>query len=347
METHQRANIVHRILSHYTICTVDGTQYLVQEPSQSVLYQSYEFYNTIIDKHKYDDCLTKHRALLLLVSNGLWTLGGDKNFDTINESIDNLKLQLYNTIFGDNKKHQKLRKQLEMTKKKQNEMYARRYQLDTYTLEGLAEHMRNYFIYVRTICDSNHDLLWQNPKDCDSYLLEHIAHSYMLQTVTEKQYRELARTTPWVSYWTAYKNTITPHVGGELLDHIISYSKFYDNIHKNPECPTDDIINDDDILDGWIISQRKESEQQQKEKTMSTIGKRGAGEIGIPAKTQEDANKIFAQNTLEARAKHRLRTEHIQRQGEISEMDMPDTKRDISMQAQRQASEAIKQKGKQ
>ena len=51
-----------------------------------------------------------------------------------------------------------------------------------------------------------------------------------------------------------------------ILKILCSFSRMYDSVYKNTECPSDDVIQDDDMLDGWFIQQTKEQEERQKEK---------------------------------------------------------------------------------
>ena len=41
---------------------------------------------------------------------------------------------------------------------------------------------------------------------------------------------------------------------------ICVWSRMYDNVQESHECPSEDVLNDDDLLDGWFIIQRKKQE---------------------------------------------------------------------------------------
>ena len=42
----------------------------------------------------------------------------------------------------------------------------------------------------------------------------------------------------------------------------------YDNVYESSESPSEEVIDDDDLLDGWFIIQRK---KQEKEKLQSEV----------------------------------------------------------------------------
>ena len=47
----------------------------------------------------------------------------------------------------------------------------------------------------------------------------------------------------------------------------------YDNIQESMDCPTEDVINDDDMLDGWFIVQNRKREKDKKEKDVDLAEK--------------------------------------------------------------------------
>ena len=44
------------------------------------------------------------------------------------------------------------------------------------------------------------------------------------------------------------------------------WSSLYDNIQESPDCPSNEVINDDDMLDGWMIIQKRNREQAKLQK---------------------------------------------------------------------------------
>ena len=79
----------------------------------------------------------------------------------------------------------------------------------------------------------------------------------------------------------------------------------YDNVFKSVECPTDDVINDDDMLDGWFIQQNKEQEERRKEKEGEKVfdkfkGKDGQ-ELFVVSGDKEEVNQIYNMNDNNSR----------------------------------------------
>jgi hypothetical protein len=78
--------------------------------------------------------------------------------------------------------------------------------------------------------------------------------------------------------------------------HLISLYNMYDNIRQHPECPSDDIIKDDDALDGWFIYQQEKTRREKKKnEIMSKVGGKlnNAGEVFLISDDEEERREIF------------------------------------------------------
>ena len=75
-----------------------------------------------------------------------------------------------------------------------------------------------------------------------------------------------ARTDPWRSVW-LMKDQVKLFANNDReLSHdqknILVWSSMYDNIQESMDCPTEDVINDDDLLDGWFIVQKRKRDEE-------------------------------------------------------------------------------------
>ncbi|MCL2641863.1 MAG: hypothetical protein FWD53_13515, partial [Phycisphaerales bacterium] len=70
--------------------------------------------------------------------------------------------------------------------------------------------------------------------------------------------RGIARSHEWKTRWRAAKETGTPVFPGSLGDwdankrNLVWWSDFYDAVMRHPECPPDDVISNDELLQNWI-----------------------------------------------------------------------------------------------
>jgi hypothetical protein len=123
----------------------------------------------------------------------------------------------------------------------------------------------------------------------------------------------------------------------------------YDSIYENPDRPTEDVIEDDDMLDGWIILQRKNAEKDRKQREADSIlGKKGVsnnrpnmdgGEIFIFAESGDDAGRVKDLNDINAHRISKMRAEALASKGSLEEHELPDVQLELRQQAMKQASE--------
>ena len=119
-----------------------------------------------------------------------------------------------------------------------------------------------------------------------------------------------------------------------------------DKIQESPDCPDEDAIKDDDILDGWFIHSRRQREKEKKkaelESKMSNVKSRGADETFIMVNDEEgmSAEDIYDFNDGDARGIIRQRSQAIAKGKPLEFTDLPD----VQQQGRLQAKEAIKSK---
>ena len=147
----------------------------------------------------------------------------------------------------------------------------------------------------------------------------------------DKEIREMARTQPWRTTWTLSKpNPFNTPVFNlmEYQQSLMVYSNMYDNIRESTECPSDNIINDDDCCDGWLIFQSRKREKELRQKqTQNTLGKAAnAGEVFIPVKNKDDFQKVNSMNDTGGKMVLKQRAIQIKKQGVVKDTDLADNK---------------------
>jgi len=154
--------------------------------------------------------------------------------------------------------------------------------------------------------------------------------------------RYLSRTDPWKTLWSIGKPNPFDFNYTELSETqklILVFSKMYENIQNSSNCPPDDVIDDDDALDGWLISQNRENEQQKmNEKVQSTLTSKqqGSTEVFLPVKNVEEAKKIDNLNTKDVQMIKKQRQALIAKKGTVKEGEFLDAKLDQQVMSNQQ-----------
>ena len=99
------------------------------------------------------------------------------------------------------------------------------------------------------------------------------------------------------------------------------WSSLYDSVSESHEAPSQEIIDDDDALDGWLTIKRREEQTSQ-----PTKSKKSYEEVFIKAETLEDAKKIQAMNGLHGKKVTHGRFSQIQNEESVNLKDFQDIK---------------------
>lgn len=332
--------------------------YKVKPPTPQQKVKATELYRQTMRDNRFGHWLTDSDCFRILLKNKLVTIDVDSNLQKIEKEIENLKVRAYNTVLlpVENKK---VRKTLDMVKKKQEEIMGVRHSMDHLTLKGFAEMVkRQYLICTGLYYDNTDKLVWKNIGDVDCLFLEGVVRAVLSRAVSISQLREMARKDPWRSYWSV--NKVNPfglkspmHLTDEQKT-LILFSKMYDSAQQHPDCPPDNIINDDDLFDGWMIYERRKIEQ---EKTTEEMKKKmekhrgnlaNADEVFLVPKgdTQEEIQQSIKDiNSMNSTAGQMIKAQRravVKKKGKAIDADFPDRKMDIAAAQNKQFIQTVK-----
>jgi hypothetical protein len=343
MDRNRREYLTNRLISGKTYVTVEAGKYYTIPASPDIIYQANEVYFEVIEQNRFSEWLSKNDVTRLLRFHGIWNEENEKNIEVIEKRIEDLKVELYQSLMKCDEDKKKLRATLKAVQDRLSEMLMRKHMFDYMTTEGFAETAKHRFL--TTACLHNIDgSLFTG----DTFLLQKINTELDKKKIAIEEFREIARSDPWRSYWSCAKEGVFKTIGEEQRT-LILFSKMYDGAHEHPECPTEAVINDDDMFDGWMIHQRREREKDKMTQTLSKSAQfdqkhPNANEIFVVAKTQKHANDIYNYNDIEAKLIQRQRAAAINQNGSVNESDLPDVKQRLMIEAMNQTKEKMKGK---
>lgn len=334
---------ISRVLSGYYIFIYNNTKYKLIYPDTNIKYEAELYANEEFENNKFNDWITEENILDYLVNVGLWTYGGDDNLKKIEDQIENLKVDLYKNFLNPTKL-KSIKRTLANTKASYNKSYSIRHSLDAYTINGYIQLLKNNYILVNSIFDSNNNKIFPCYDQTDYRLLNEMSTTVTDNIIEISVFRELARSDMWKNYWSANKDNLFDRSAINWTDEqrtLVILTKMYDAAMEHPECPPDSVLEDDDMFDGWMIVQRKENEKlRNKNRTEKLLeGKKldKAGEIFVMAKSKEEASNIFDLNDPNSRNIIKERQSIIINSNkDINEAELPDVKRNLVMQSNQQ-----------
>jgi hypothetical protein len=167
-------------------------------------------------------------------------------------------------------------------------------------------------------------------------------YEYSKMMLNESELREIARNEPWRLSWTLREQQVifANEAGRQLTNDqkgLLIWSRMYDNIQESMDCPTEDVINDDDMLDGWFLVQKKKQESEKAKSELESRTKNekiaNADEVMVVADSQKEADKIHSMNSYGSEMIRKQRIAQVRAKGGVkSDLEFRDVQLDVRQQ---------------
>lgn len=324
-------NLYEIIQGKYRIKLRDSDLYFMT-PSTDSLRRSYDFYNETLDEAYYAGVFLEQEALAELKRLNIWNDDHENQVTGLRKDIDNLKVKIYESFFNSSNR-KNLKKMLINAKNVLNDKLGLKNSWQPMTCEGIAELSRKLYLISSNLYTEDNDKV--NPDNYDiNYILSYISSN----RPTETEYRSLVRGPIWKSIFVCGDKLDLFSLPVTQLDdyqkELLYWNNYYQNIYNNPECPTEETINDDDALDGWSIIQRRQYDKARKENaSKNTVkGNPNAGEVFVVAKNKEDIERVSGMNDDNSNYVKSQRIGTVKSRGVVDESEMPDVRQKINRQ---------------
>lgn len=319
-----------------------------------------DVYDEAIGEASLHELYTEEESIELLKKRGLWTDKNEEDLKTAIKNLDNLKVGLFKSIRR--QEREAAREGILRTKQLILELSGKKFKLASNTIEWYASIAKSKYLVGKALLRIDGTPVWQNDdfwRDTSS-LLEEAFKQFVINRINEQQIRDLARNDPWRSIWSCkdVEKSIFGIPASQLSEDqkaIIAWSRLYDSCYEDQERPSDEVINEDDMFDGWLISKRRDREAEVKksriEAAMGNSKIAQSNEVFILGSRPGEAGSGFAQdeieeiedmNSTDSAHTKKIRMNAIQSKGEVQEFEMPDTQQYIQSTLSRMAA----QKGK-
>lgn len=326
--------------------------------AETIYYIQPSLADKVIADELYFELLSDYSSELLtdeelndyLCDIGAWTDEYEDLLVKLPKDIEQLKVKSYESYLkSDIRKLAK--KTIKIAQDKMSEILSIKNHYAYLTASGTASLEKIKYLTGRSLFKNgkrifNKKNFW---KQSNSILEQAI--SYLNKTkLSEPQFRLLSRTEPWRSYWST-KDTCLGIFNKSSVNltedqkELINWSLLYDGIFGHPDCPPDDVIDDDDCLDGFLIlDKRKRDKDKISNKVENSITNeriQNADEVYIVADNVDDAEKINNLNSDIVKSRKKVRERIISKAGEVDEKSMPDVKQKFYMELNKMASKTI------
>lgn len=341
MEQWDKEYFLSRIIAGQSRFKLFDKVFTVTHPSRIQRYISNEVYQDVYQECKLNDIMVCDELLLFARDKGLWGDDQDKELETLNKNVEDLKVGLYERFSEDNARFS-IKKGLDLTNKEINRLFNLKNKFDYLSCESIATAAKLRYLIGVAINYPNYDVPGEYTED--------IMNRYFYEKIPEEKFREISRTEPWLSYWTTKGYSGNGLFGVASVDlneeqrTLMMWSSFYESIKEHPECPNEKILADNDALDGWIIVQKRKRKEEQAKNRLDSVGAKvkGSDEVFLMAKSDDDYNDIMSLNNNEGKRIINQRWKYITENKEVKEGHLPDTIQKLQMQCARLEGEKMR-----
>lgn len=326
--------LVHRILSGKQIIAHKNNLYELRQPSIDLKIESDLIYEKNILDNIYNDFILEEDKELYLITNHIISSLHSQILKDTESKLEDAKVRLFSD-FIDLKKRKYHKTHIAALKKTINTLISVLHSIDFLVLENFADNIRHEFIISKTLYYYQTNNLVFNSGNIDYVFFNEIAQILSANIIELPTYKIIARSDYWRNYY-SNKNNLFPYSAIEYTDEqkaLMSISSMYEKVYEHPECPDEQIIQDDDALDGWMILQQKQNKKQKQEKGvnhMMTDKIRNSSEIFLMAgDNKEQARSILDLNSKEGLQKIQNRINAVSGGQSVKESELPDVRQEL------------------
>ena len=356
MEQYERDHFVAKLLSGATYFKAGSTRYKVINPNPDQILLGEEIASEAVMEADFKQLLSDEEATEYLNKKGIWTDKEEAAFKESETLIEDMKVELFQTVF-DKRAADSIRRKLDGIRKAMGEGLVKKYSIAPMTLEFYRRSTRDQFLAAICTFDLEGNRIYTENTyfDSDSYIMEKAYEARERDSISQTVMRELARNEPWRSYWTVSKQNVfgSPSanffgprgeeaviIPSSHLNHyqraMVSICKMYENAYQHPDCPEESVVADDDCFDGWMIYENRKREKEKKKKRIDELADKKGDELFIMS-NKEEAGDIYDVNNEGDNMRLRQRFKQIRTQGVVDETELFDVKMDLNRQAADQA----------
>lgn len=342
MKQHEREFFIYTIRSGKVFVEYNDLDLVIVPPTIEQNLRACQVYQKAYEQAYQDELMTEDETFIWMVEKELWTVDDDEKIKGLEKDLERLRVEIYEAR-NNNKLKERIRLYIRAGEKQLSNKLSEKNQYFAHTCEGIASAEKTSFL-IKNTTYLNKELY-----SFDDLSLHHVMLEWQNSFLSEAKCRELARTEPWKSLW-----VIRDKIGIDLFDNakstdltynqknLIIWSQMYDNIQESLDCPTNNVINDDDMLDGWFVVQNKKRDKERAEKEFENNVKsdkiKNASEVFMVVNNQKDKEIVDNMNSVHGVNIKRQRMSLIKQKGSAQQQDFFDEK----LRLQTQATDAYK-----
>jgi hypothetical protein len=299
--------ILYRIINGYYYINIDNIKYKILLPNLSDKQQAQSIYLSLLDDYKFDtDCWISDKFIkYLLKTYNIWNEDNEKSYKELLKALDNAKIQ-YFLNFNNASNKETLKKSIINLNKNIEDANIQKHCFDHLTLEYYAQSLKNQYLICSTVYKEDGSKVFNEYDNINTSLLDKILSEIYLNSLTTNDIKKIAKHELWKAYWGSSKENIFSGCVKDWTDEqrsLVNFTKTLDSIREHMEAPSEQIIEDNDALDGWILYQHEKIEKEKKQKHIAEkygLNDKHGNEIFLMSSNTEDTKEILSLNDRES-----------------------------------------------
>lgn len=332
-------SLIHRILSGRLIFEYFDRTFELKKPSLDLKIKADLIYQQSYESNLYDNFWLIEDIPNLAIDIGILDISYRDIIKKIEKKIDIQKMDLYKEFSNQNQK-KKNKTKIAQSKRNLNEEYNKLHYLDYLSLEHYCDKIKNEFLISNTLYYFDTGDLVFYPGSIDYNMFNSLIVKISEHIITIENYKQIARHEYWKNLWSNNKFNIISEGVNEWSDEqktLFNIAAMYDRIAEHPECPSQEIIEDDDALDGWMIFQKEKNNKEKRQKGVDNMLSdkiRNSSEIFLVPSNKEEISEIQDLNSFESRQRSVQKFDYIaaNKDKNIEEIQLPDVKAKIQQE---------------
>lgn len=319
---------IQKILSGTTLIKINGLRIYVRPFTPISKLEASDFADEVYENNLYLSLSNEEAEQL-----AGWTKDDEKKLKEIEDKIEQGKVDYFlNFAVEARRKH--IKYNIGVFKEEYKSLLSKKLEFNDKTCDYLKEYARiSYLIEQNAFIDNEIPVKGR----VNSIKL---VSKYLDSGLNDEDIRLIAKSVEWRMIWNSSKATrsIFGIPSSELTSEqlsLLSWSSFYDNISESADPPTDEVIEDDMALDGWLVVQsrkRKEDNKRREAEKLLPKNNQNAGELFIIGKSKEELEQIMSLN--DGYGKHAISSlrSDLSQKGEVKESDLTRVRQEIQME---------------
>lgn len=281
---------------------------IILPPTKTVYYDSCELYFEKVIEYINCGVMTQEELNNWMFESGYWSKGDDDEIERFRVLIEDTKVNAYEKR-ADKRSLIMAKNMVKDIEYKIRDLFEIKTAFYRETCEYMANLDKTAYIITNSSFIKNTKKLYLYTEN----IITQVIPTYNEQNnFDEDVIRDLCRHDPWKTMWSIRNNVSKnwfSYPKREMTNAqkmLIAWSQTYDNVYESMESPTQDVINDDFLLDGWFIVQSR------KKKTQSVQSDIDSGIKNEKIKSSTEIFKVVGNNVDEAKRVNKANTPYAQ-----------------------------------